>query len=100
MQHSCVTPETPVNRPTDERFTGGNGPSRPRRFDFALKALSRTPISLFYQGRDLVFAWVENPPEGMDAAKILGYRDGDFLPPLAGQRLIDAKIAAIRRGRG
>lgn len=99
MQHSSVKPETPPDRPRNDRFhSGGNGPDRSRRFDFALKALSRTPISLFYQKRDLVFAWVENPPAGMGEAAILGHRDGDFLPAVAAQRLVDAKMAAMETG--
>lgn len=75
--------------------SGGSGLSRSRRFDFVLKAVGRTPISLFYQTRDLVYHWAENPPSGLASENILGNRDGDFLPPVVAQRLVDAKQAAI-----
>ncbi len=33
-----------------------------RRFAFAMRALSRTPVSLSYQNRDLRYEWAENLP--------------------------------------
>lgn len=60
-----------------------------------MKALSRTPISLFYQSSGLVFEWVENLPEGISAEDVLGHGDEAFLPALAAQRLVDAKLTAL-----
>lgn len=78
--------------------SGGERLSRTRRFDFALKALRRTPMSLFYQTPDLVYQWAENPPQGIETSDVLGKRDKDFLPPVAAQRLVDAKRATIETG--
>lgn len=88
----------PALKGTGNGHSGGSGLTRSRRFDFALKALGRTPISLFYQTPDLVYQWAENPPHGIEAEEVLSRRDGDFLPPLVAQRLDDAKQAAIETG--
>lgn len=88
----------PTVKGTGNGNSGGGGPSRSRRFDFTLKALSRTPITLFYQTRDLVYRWAENLPEDIRSGDVLGYKDIDFLPPLAAQRLGDAKLAALETG--
>lgn len=89
---------TPAIKDIGNATGGGSGPSRSRRFDFTLKALSRTPISLFYQTQDLVYRWVENLPDDISSDSVLGQKDTDFLPPLAAQRLGDAKLAALETG--
>ena len=66
-----------------------------RRFAFAMRALSRTPVSLSYQNRDLLYEWVENLPQGLDVAEVLGHTDADFLPRLAAERLRATKLHVI-----
>ncbi|WP_196257815.1 sensor histidine kinase [Pelagibacterium limicola] len=93
-----VNTETDNFGPNGKNNPGGSGPDRSRRFDFLLKALDRTPISVFYQTQDLIFRWAENLPDGIAEEQVLGRLDGDFLPPLAAQRLVDAKLSAIETG--
>jgi two-component sensor histidine kinase len=83
---------------SENGHSGGNSLNRSRRFDFALTALSRTPISLFYQTRDLVYQWAENLPDGIGSDDVIGRLDGDFLPAAVAQRLVAAKVAAMETG--
>lgn len=70
----------------------GSGVENSRRFAFAMRALRRTPVSLCYQNRDLVYEWVENLPSGIEAVDVLGATDGDFLPRLAAERMRASKL--------
>lgn len=75
--------------------SGGGNLEGSRRFAFAMRALSRTPVSLSYQNRDLLYEWVENLPQGIDAVDVLGHSDADFLPRLAAERLRATKLHVI-----
>src|SRR5690554_3671190 len=70
---------------------GGRDEDRSRRFAFAMRALSRTPVSLAYQNRAMQYEWFENPHHGLDLGEIIGKSDADFLPRLAADRLEAAK---------
>lgn len=74
---------------------GGNGMESSRRFAFAMRALSRTPVSLSYQNRDLVYEWAENLPRGIDPGEVLGSMDSDFMPRLAAERLKVTKLHVL-----
>ncbi|MCD7060171.1 sensor histidine kinase [Pelagibacterium xiamenense] len=56
-----------------------------------MRALGRTPVSVFYQSTGLIYQWAENLPRGLDDAQVLGNSDSDFLPRLAADRLTAAK---------
>lgn len=75
--------------------SGGGNLEGSRRFAFAMRALSRTPVSLSYQNRDLLYEWVENLPRGIEAVDVLGHSDADFLPRLAAERLRATKLHVI-----
>jgi two-component sensor histidine kinase len=57
-----------------------------------MRVLSRTPVSLSYQNRDLIYEWAENLPVGIEPADVLGHSDADFLPRLAAERLHVTKL--------
>ncbi|WP_176762559.1 sensor histidine kinase [Pelagibacterium luteolum] len=57
-----------------------------------MRALSRTPVSLSYQNRDLIYEWVENLPHGIESVDVLGATDAEFLPRLAAERLRAVKL--------
>lgn len=86
--------------------TQENGKSRTgevensRRFAFAMRALSRTPVSLSYQNRDLRYEWAENLPRGLEIDEVLGFTDGDFLPRLAAERLAATKAHVMETREG
>ena len=75
--------------------SGGGSLESSRRFAFAMRALSRTPVSLSYQNRELLYEWVENLPTGIDVQDVLGRTDSDFLPRLAAERLRATKLHVI-----
>lgn len=75
--------------------SSGNALESSRRFAFAMRALSRTPVSLSYQNRDLLYEWIENFPEGIDPVEVIGHTDGDFLPRLAAERLRATKLHVL-----
>lgn len=82
-------------RGQDNGKTGEGGLESSRRFAFAMRALSRTPVSLSYQNRDLIYEWAENLPTGIELDDVLGKTDGDFLPRLAAERLRATKLHVI-----
>lgn len=77
---------------------GGNGDDRSRRFAFAMRALGRTPVSMFYQSPALVYKWAENLPDGLVEEMVVGFHDGDFLPGLAAERLTAVKEKLVETG--
>lgn len=79
----------------DNGKSGGGGLDEPRRFAFAMRALSRTPVSLSYQTTDLTYAWAENFPAGIELHDVLGFTDANFLPRLAAERLRATKLHVI-----
>lgn len=74
---------------------GGDELDRSRRFAFAMQALGRTPVSVFYQSTALIYQWAENLPHGLDDAQVLGQTDNDFFPRLAADRLTAAKSRVL-----
>lgn len=79
----------------DNGKSGGGSLESSRRFAFAMRALSRTPVSLSYQNRDLLYEWAENLPAGIELSDVLGQTDADFLPRLAAERLRATKLHVI-----
>ncbi len=75
--------------------SGGRATDSTRRFAFAMRALGRTPVSLCYQDRDLVYEWVENFIEGIAPEDVIGHTDDDFMPRLAADRLRATKLHVI-----
>ena len=76
--------------------SGGGTLESSRRFAFAMRALSRTPVSLSYQNRDLLYEWAENLPSGIELTDVLGNTDSDFLPRLAAERLRATKLHVLQ----
>lgn len=83
----------PMKRQENEK--GGGDFEGSRRLAFAMRALSRTPVSLSYQNRDLIYEWVENLPRGIEPDEVMGHSDADFLPRLAAERLRATKLHVI-----
>ncbi|WP_404403010.1 sensor histidine kinase [Pelagibacterium halotolerans] len=83
----------PAQRGTrpDSAATGGDELDRSRRFAFVMRALGRTPVSVFYQSTSLIYQWAENLPRGLEDTQVLGHTDSDFLPRLASDRLTTVK---------
>ena len=82
----------------DNGKTGEGALEGSRRLAFAMHALARTPVSLTYQNRDLLYEWVENLPQGIETAEVLGYTDADFLPRLAAERMRATKLHVLDTG--
>ncbi len=79
----------------DNGKSGGGDRDSSRRFAFAMRALSRTPVSLSYQNRDLIYEWAENLPSGVEINDVLGHTDANFFPRLAAERLRVTKLHVI-----
>lgn len=60
-----------------------------------MRALGRTPVSVFYQSTGLVYQWAGNLPRGLDDGKVLGKSDADLFPRLAADRLTGAKSKVL-----
>ena len=63
-----------------------------------LHGLRGTNVTVAYQGLDLVYAWIANPPAGFET--ISGKRDEDVLAPSAAAVLTPAKLRCIDTGEG
>lgn len=77
---------------------GADGQDRARRLEFAMRALGRTPVSIFYQSEFLVYQWAENIPHGLGIDSVEGKADADFLPRLAADRLTAVKQKVLASG--
>jgi len=81
-----------------EDAANGNGPERARRLDFAMRALGRTQVSIYYQTEDLVYQWGENVPAGLISGGLAGKTDADLFPWLAADRLTTVKQKVLSSG--
>ncbi|WP_164730411.1 sensor histidine kinase [Pelagibacterium montanilacus] len=77
---------------------GGTDADRSRRLGFAIRALGRTPVSIFYQSSDLTYQWAENVPDAMGGGDVVGRTDHDLLPSLAADRLTASKLKVLEAG--
>ncbi|MBC8048781.1 MAG: PAS domain-containing protein [Chitinophagales bacterium] len=65
--------------------------------DVLSDAISKSPITVFSQDKDLRYTFTHNLPEGFEA-DILGKTDADILSPEAAAKIIPLKRAAIESG--
>jgi PAS domain S-box-containing protein len=63
-------------------------------------ALTRSPIILFSQDRDLQYTWIFNPYPGLTSADVLGKRDDQLFPPKDAERLTGIKRRVLETGEG
>ena len=74
------------------------GPDRARRLEFAMRALGRTQVSIYYQTDNLVYQWGENIPAGLISGGLAGKSDADLFPWLAADRLTTVKQKVLATG--
>src|SRR5690606_16297487 len=76
----------------------GNQRERERRMAFAMRALGRTQVSIYYQSESLVYQWGENVPAGLISGGLAGKTDADLFPWLAADRLTTVKQKVLATG--
>lgn len=81
------------------RAANGNLYAGDTRLKFAMRALGRTAVSIYYQDAALCYQWAENIPDDLFPVDIVGSGDADLYPPHAADRLIAAKQKALSTGK-
>ncbi|MEL6505076.1 MAG: HWE histidine kinase domain-containing protein [Pseudomonadota bacterium] len=61
-----------------------------------LRAINGSEITVFYQGADLRYQWIENPPVGWLSESILGNTDIDIMPPPMAHKVMAAKRHVLK----
>ncbi|MHB9029814.1 MAG: PAS domain S-box protein, partial [Candidatus Latescibacterota bacterium] len=63
-------------------------------------ALTRSPVIVFSQDRDLRYTWISNPYPGYATAEIIGKRDDQLFPPRDAEPLSGIKHRVMETGEG
>lgn len=64
-----------------------------------LRAINGSDITVFYQDADLRYLWIENPPTGWAADKIIGNKDHDIMSKDMAETVISAKRRALETSK-